>query len=157
MSVYAIGDVQGSYEELRRLIDSLRFDPSADKLWFVGDLVNRGPASLAVLRLLCSLGDSCVAILGNHDLHLLAVSEGHARLRPDDTLDELLAAPDRDELLAWLRARPLIHVEGAYAMVHAGVLPQWDINTARARRRNWTAVAWPRLRRVSERTLRQQT
>ena len=96
MSVYAIGDVQGSYEELRRLIDSLRFDPSADKLWFVGDLVNRGPASLAVLRLLCSLGDSCVAILGNHDLHLLAVSEGHARLRPDDTLDELLAAPDRE-------------------------------------------------------------
>jgi bis(5'-nucleosyl)-tetraphosphatase (symmetrical) len=133
MSTYAIGDVQGCHEELRRLIDKLHFDPATDVLWLVGDLVNRGPDSLAVLRLLESLGDNCVAVLGNHDLHLLAVAEGHARLRPDDTLDEVLAAPDRDALLDWLRARPLLHVAGAHAMVHAGLLPQWDIAAARAR------------------------
>lgn len=133
MPTYAIGDVQGCHEELQRLIDSLRFDPAADTLWLVGDLVNRGPGSLPVLRLLKSLGEKCVAVLGNHDLHLLAVSEGHARLRPDDTLDQVLAAPDRDELLAWLRARPLLHVAGAHTMVHAGLLPQWDIETARVR------------------------
>ncbi len=133
MSTYAVGDVQGCEQELRRLIDRLRFDPATDVLWLVGDLVNRGPGSLGVLRLLQSLGDKCVAVLGNHDLHLLAVAEGHARLRPDDTLDEVLAAPDRDELLVWLRARPLLHVEGTHAMVHAGLLPQWDIVAARTR------------------------
>jgi bis(5'-nucleosyl)-tetraphosphatase (symmetrical) len=133
MSTYAVGDVQGCAEELRRLMESVHFDPAADTLWLVGDLVNRGPASLAVLRLLQSLGDRCVAVLGNHDLHLLAVAAGHARLRADDTLDEVLAAPDCNELLAWLRACPLLHVEGAHAMVHAGLLPQWDITTARAR------------------------
>ncbi len=133
MSTYAIGDVQGCHEELLRLIDAMRFDPASDTVWLVGDLVNRGPGSLAVLRLLASLGDKCVAVLGNHDLHLLAVSEGYARLRPDDTLDELLAAHDRDELLAWLRGRPMLHAKGTHAMVHAGVLPQWDIDTARAR------------------------
>lgn len=132
MSTYAVGDVQGCAEELRRLIDTICFDTAADTLWLVGDLVNRGPASLTVLRLLKSLGERCVAVLGNHDLHLLAVAEGHARLRPDDTLDEVLAAPDRDELLAWLRRRPLLHVDGAHAMVHAGLLPQWGLDKARA-------------------------
>lgn len=132
MATYAIGDVQGCHSELQRLIDALRFDPAADSLWLVGDLVNRGPGSLGVLRLLKSLGDKCVAVLGNHDLHLLAVAAGHARLRAEDTLDEVLAAPDRDELLGWLRRRPMLHVAGNYAMVHAGLLPQWDVATARS-------------------------
>jgi bis(5'-nucleosyl)-tetraphosphatase (symmetrical) len=132
MATFAIGDVQGCHDELLRLIDELRFDASRDMLWLVGDLVNRGPGSLAVLRLLKSLGGRCVAVLGNHDLHLLAVSEGFARLRPEDTLDEVLAAPDRDELLAWLRNRPMLHVDGTCAMVHAGLLPQWNVFAARA-------------------------
>jgi bis(5'-nucleosyl)-tetraphosphatase (symmetrical) len=131
MATYAIGDVQGCHEELQRLIDALRFDPAADSLWLVGDMVNRGPDSLGVLRLLKSMGGTCVTVLGNHDLHLLAVAAGHARLRAEDTLDEVLAASDRDELLDWLRRRPMVHVAGNYAMVHAGLLPQWDVATAR--------------------------
>lgn len=127
MATYAIGDVQGCLASLQRLIDQLPFDPASDRLWFVGDLVNRGPDSLGVLRLIKTLGSSARAVLGNHDLFLLAVAEEIAGLRPKDTIHDVLAAPDRDELVAWLRQRPLHHREGEYLMVHAGLLPQWTI------------------------------
>lgn len=132
MAVYAIGDVQGCYDALRRLLDRLGYDDSRDRLWFAGDLVNRGPQSLQVLRFVKSLSDS-VAVLGNHDLHLLAVASGQAPVRKRDTLEEILAAPDRDELLDWLRRRPLLHYDPSLgcAMVHAGLLPQWSIEQAR--------------------------
>ncbi|TAK53124.1 MAG: symmetrical bis(5'-nucleosyl)-tetraphosphatase [Betaproteobacteria bacterium] len=132
MARYAIGDVQGCGGELQELLARLGFNPLHDSLWFVGDLVNRGPKSLEVLRAVRALGDTAIVVLGNHDLHLLAVAEGLARKRDDDTLDEVLAAPDRDALLAWLRARPLLHVEGNWAMVHAGLLPEWTVARARA-------------------------
>jgi bis(5'-nucleosyl)-tetraphosphatase (symmetrical) len=126
MATYAIGDIQGCYDELRRLVDSVGFDPARDRLWFVGDLVNRGPKSLEVLRFVRSLGDRAVTVLGNHDLHLLVLAAGLGRARSDDTLDEVLAAPDRDELMHWLAGLPLVHREGGYLMVHAGLLPAWD-------------------------------
>lgn len=130
MATYAIGDVQGCFEPLVRLLDRIRFDPGLDRLWFVGDLVNRGPASLQVLRFLRSLGDRAVVVLGNHDLHLLVAAAGHGRDDPSDTFHDVLAAPDRGALLDWLRTRKLMHVEGGYAMVHAGLLPQWTIEQA---------------------------
>ncbi|MDA1116933.1 MAG: symmetrical bis(5'-nucleosyl)-tetraphosphatase [Proteobacteria bacterium] len=130
MATYAIGDVQGCNDELQALLSRLTFDRARDRLWFVGDLVNRGPDSLGALRFVRSLGDAAVVVLGNHDLHLLCVAGGHARMRDDDTLDELLAAPDAPELLDWLRGRPLLHSENCYVMVHAGLLPQWTIRTA---------------------------
>ena len=99
-------------------------------LWFVGDLVNRGPDSLACLRYVKSLGDAAVTVFGNHDFHLLCVAEGVEKGRKRDTLDDILAAPDREELLAWLRHRPLMHAEGGYALVHAGLLPQWSVERA---------------------------
>jgi len=132
MARYAIGDVQGCCDELIELVARIGFDPARDRLWFVGDLVNRGPKSLEVLRTVRALGEAAVVVLGNHDLHLLAVAEGLTRKRADDTLDEALAAPDCDELLAWLRARPLMHVEGDWAMVHAGLLPEWTVPRAQA-------------------------
>src|ERR1700693_6147552 len=107
MAIYAIGDVQGCYAELGQLLDQITFDQAPDKLRLVGDLVNRGPDSLAVLRLVKSLGDSAITVLGNHDLHLLAVAEGVAELSRNDTLNEILNAPDRDELLYWLRNQRL--------------------------------------------------
>ncbi|MCW5605600.1 MAG: symmetrical bis(5'-nucleosyl)-tetraphosphatase [Burkholderiales bacterium] len=130
MATYAIGDVQGCYDPLRRLLDRIAFDPARDELWFVGDLVNRGPQSPEVLRFIKSLGERAVAILGNHDLHLLVVAEGIRKPHRGDTLDGMLDASDREELLSWLRNRPMMHASGGYAMVHAGLLPQW--NTARA-------------------------
>ena len=132
MATYAIGDVQGCDEELQALLARLAFDPAHDRLWFVGDLVNRGPGSLAVLRFVRGLGERAVVVLGNHDLHLLCVAAGHAKKRDDDTLDELLAAPDAPQLLEWLRGRALLHVEHQYVMVHAGLLPQWGIAKAQA-------------------------
>ena len=132
MATYAIGDVQGCYEELQALLARLDFDPARDRLWFVGDLVNRGPGSLEVLRFVRGLGEKAVVVLGNHDLHLLCLAEGTAKKRADDTLDTLLAAADAPQLLEWLRHRPLIHVEHQYAMVHAGLLPQWSIGKAQA-------------------------
>ena len=99
MAIYAVGDVQGCHAELVQLLETIRFDAAADRLWLVGDLVNRGPGSLEVLRLVRSLGDSAITVLGNHDLHLLAVAESVAELNHNDTLDEVLKAPDRDELL----------------------------------------------------------
>jgi bis(5'-nucleosyl)-tetraphosphatase (symmetrical) len=130
MSTYAIGDVQGCFDELQRLLGQLRFDVSGDRLWFVGDLVNRGPKSLEVVRFVRGLGQAAVTVLGNHDLHLVAQHEGIERPRPDDTLDALLREPDAGELVEWMRQRPMMHVEGAYAMVHAGLLPQWSVATA---------------------------
>jgi bis(5'-nucleosyl)-tetraphosphatase (symmetrical) len=135
MTTYAIGDVQGCYEELRELIALLKFDPKRDRIWFVGDLVNRGPQSLEVLRYVRSLGDAAITVLGNHDLHLLAIAHGgQDHLRADDTLDEILNAKDRDELLHWLRHRPLMHYDANLnvALLHAGLPPQWDLKTAQA-------------------------
>ncbi len=130
MATYAIGDLQGCFEPLQRLLDYISFDPAADRLWFVGDLVNRGPASLEVLRFVRSLGAAATVVLGNHDLHLVMQSEGYGKTNKEDTLQEILAAPDRDQLLAWLRAQPLVHVEGSWVMVHAGLLPQWSVRQA---------------------------
>jgi bis(5'-nucleosyl)-tetraphosphatase (symmetrical) len=124
---YAIGDVQGCHEELRELIALLKFSPDRDRLWFVGDLVNRGPRSLETLRLVRALGDNAVVVLGNHDLHLLALAHKCARYRKSDTLAEVLAAADRDTLLEWLMSRPLAHAQGNDLMVHAGVVPQWNV------------------------------
>jgi bis(5'-nucleosyl)-tetraphosphatase (symmetrical) len=132
MPTYAIGDVQGCFDELLDLLEVFRFDRAKDRLWFVGDLVNRGPASLATLRFVRDLGERALVVLGNHDLHLLALAEGCATGRKDDTLEEILAAPDRDDLLDWLRRRPLMHVAGAHTLVHAGLLPQWDVSKAKS-------------------------
>ena len=127
MATYAAGEIQGCCTEFQQLLEQVRFDPAADKLWLVGDLVNRGPESLAVLRLVKSLGDSAITVLGNHDLHLLAVAEGVAEPHRSDTLHNILAAPDRDELLTWLRAQRLLYVEGDFVLVHAGLLPGWTV------------------------------
>lgn len=127
MTRYAIGDLQGCDRELRALLARLKFSPDRDRLWFVGDLVNRGPGSLAALRLVRELGDNAVVVLGNHDLHLLALAHGVHRRRKSDTLDEVLAAPDREQLLEWLLTRPLAHAEGGDLMVHAGLVPQWTV------------------------------
>jgi bis(5'-nucleosyl)-tetraphosphatase (symmetrical) len=132
MATYAIGDVQGSFEELGALLGAAGFDGDKDRLWFVGDLVNRGPASLATLRFVRDLGERALTVLGNHDLHLLALAHGFAKRREDDTLGDVLAAPDRDELLDWLRHQPMIHAEADRLLVHAGLLPQWDVATAKA-------------------------
>jgi bis(5'-nucleosyl)-tetraphosphatase (symmetrical) len=132
MATYAIGDIQGCFTALQRLLDAIRFDESDDQLWFVGDLVNRGPDSLATLRFVQALGEAAVTVLGNHDLHLLAVAEGLQKLRKDDSLQDVLDAPDRDELLGWLRQQRFMHVDQGYAMVHAGLLPAWTIEQALA-------------------------
>jgi bis(5'-nucleosyl)-tetraphosphatase (symmetrical) len=130
MSIYAIGDVQGCYDQLRRLLDVLRFDPGVDLLWLVGDLVNRGPQSLETLRFVRDLGERAVTVLGNHDLNLLAIAAGMRKPHRGDTLNAILQATDRDELLDWLRRRSMMHVDGGYAMVHAGLLPQWSVQQA---------------------------
>jgi bis(5'-nucleosyl)-tetraphosphatase (symmetrical) len=129
MAVYAIGDIQGCYDPLQRLLDLLRFDPAVDRLWLVGDLVNRGPHSVEVLRLLRGLGERAVAVLGNHDLTLLAVAAGQVKPKRKDTFHSILEAPDRDELLHWLRRCPLLHHDPVlgFTMVHAGLPPQWDL------------------------------
>lgn len=132
MATYAIGDLQGCYGAFCRLLEKIAFDPAHDRLWLVGDLVNRGPQSLDVLRHVRALGAAAVCVLGNHDLHLLMLAAGYSKARADDTLQAVLDAPDREELLDWLRQRPLMHQENTYVMVHAGVLPQWDIAKAAA-------------------------
>jgi bis(5'-nucleosyl)-tetraphosphatase (symmetrical) len=130
MATYAIGDVQGCYDPLRRLLDSVSFDETRDRLWLVGDLVNRGTQSLAVLRYVAGLGPRAITVLGNHDIHLLMVASGMTPKKKIDTFDDVLAAPDRDELLHWLRRQPLLHVEDDYAMAHAGILPDWSVDEA---------------------------
>ena len=142
MAVFAVGDVQGCIDELMRLLERIRFDPAEDSLWLTGDLVNRGPKSLEVLRYVRDLGRRAVCVLGNHDLHLLAVAAGAAPSKAGDTLDAVLRAPDRDELLHWLRQLPLLHHDGAlgYTLVHAGLPPQWDLATAQACARELEAM-----------------
>ena len=130
MATYAIGDIHGCYETLRRLLARIGYDPARDRLWLVGDLVNRGPRSLAVLRWAISQGDRLVAVLGNHDLHLLARAAGLAEPKRRDTLDDILEAQDRDDLLGWLRTRPLLHRENGFLMVHAGLFPDWTAGQA---------------------------
>lgn len=127
MATYAVGDIQGCHVEFCNLLEQIRFDPTSDRLWLVGDLVNRGPGSLSVLRLVKSLGDAAITVLGNHDLHLLAVAEGLAEPHSGDTLEEVLAASDCKELMAWLRAQRMLHVEGGFVLVHAGLLPGWTV------------------------------
>lgn len=133
MATYAIGDIQGCFTSLMALLNRVAFDPARDRLWLVGDLVNRGPDSLRTLRFVRDLGPAAVTVLGNHDLYLLMVAYGAVRSRgKDDTLQAVLDAPDRDALLAWLRTRPLMHLENGFAMVHAGLLPGWTVTQARA-------------------------
>ncbi|MDH3934568.1 MAG: symmetrical bis(5'-nucleosyl)-tetraphosphatase [Gammaproteobacteria bacterium] len=133
MAVYAIGDIQGCFDELQALLEAIHFSPSHDHLWFAGDLVNRGPKSLETLRFIKGLGKRAVSVLGNHDLHLIAAAHGHPIASDDHTLDAILNAPDRDELINWLRQQPLLHHDAAlgYTMIHAGLPPQWDLKLAR--------------------------
>ena len=132
VATYAIGDIQGCYDQLRRLLDRIAFDPARDRLWLVGDLVNRGPRSAAVVRFVKGLGDRVLTVLGNHDLALLVVAAGVKKPHATDTFGDILDAPDRDELLDWLRHQKLFHSGEGYAMVHAGLLPQWTIAQAAA-------------------------
>jgi bis(5'-nucleosyl)-tetraphosphatase (symmetrical) len=132
MAVYVVGDLQGCFTPLRRVLDTVHFDPAHDVLWLTGDLVNRGPESLSCLRFVHGLGAAAVTVLGNHDLHLLAIASGSKKARRKDTLDDILSAPDRDELLHWLRCQPLMHVDEKrkIALVHAGIFPGWTLTQA---------------------------
>ena len=132
MPTYAIGDVQGCYAELRSLLRECGFDARRDLLWFVGDLVNRGPRSLDVLRFVADLGDRAHTVLGNHDLHLVASARGVRKLRDKDTFHDVLDAADGESLIDWLRGRPMIHLdsEQGFVMVHAGIAPAWTIDDA---------------------------
>ena len=130
MATYAIGDVQGCFVELQDLLARIEFDPSKDQLWFTGDLVNRGQESLETLRFVSSLGDAAITVLGNHDLHLLAVHCADAPQNDSDTFDSLLAASDRDQLMDWLRHRPLLHRTDQDLLVHAGIPHIWSIEQA---------------------------
>src|SRR5688572_27822865 len=133
MTTWAIGDIQGCHDELRALVGQLGFRSDRDRLWFTGDLVNRGPGSLETLRYVRSLGDSAITVLGNHDLHLLAVAFATRRkIKSGDTIQDVLDAPDRDELLEWLISRPLAHLDASRncLLVHAGLVPQWSAETA---------------------------
>lgn len=125
MATYAIGDLQGCFKQLQHLLELIAFSSSRDRLWFVGDLVNRGPDSLSLLRFISQLGDSAATVLGNHDLHLLLVAEEIASQRRGDTLQAILDAPDRDQLIYWLRHQKILHIEDDYVLVHAGLLPSW--------------------------------
>lgn len=131
MSTYAIGDVQGCFDSLQKLLDKIEFDPKQDQLWFTGDLVNRGPQSLETLRFVKNLGNQCITVLGNHDLHLLAKASGNHPGWEEDTLDDILKASDRDELLHWLSHQPLLHHQHEFVLVHAGLAANWDLMTAK--------------------------
>lgn len=132
MAIYAIGDVQGCYDELQQLLELIQFDPAKDTLWLAGDIVNRGPKSLQVMRFVKSLGNRAITVLGNHDLHLLALSQGNRSHYKHGTLDEILDAPDCAELIYWLRHQPVMyhHKNSGYSLLHAGLPPQWDIPSA---------------------------
>jgi bis(5'-nucleosyl)-tetraphosphatase (symmetrical) len=133
VSRYAIGDIQGCMASLERLLALIDFSPARDELWLVGDLVNRGPRSLDVLRWAHAMGNRITCVLGNHDLHLLARAAGAAEAKKRDTLDDVLAAPDCDRLIDWLRSRPLCHADDRFVMIHAGLHPQWTVPDAKAR------------------------
>ena len=151
MTIYAVGDIQGCVRSFEGLLKAIGFDPAADRLWLAGDLVNRGPDSLGVLRQAMSLQDCAVAVLGNHDLHLLAIAAGVRPPWPDDTFDAILAAPDRDALIDWLRRRPLLHHDAATrtVLVHAGLPPGWSLAQARKRAAEVSeALAGPAWRNV---------
>src|SRR3990167_4832747 len=132
MSTYVIGDIQGCFAQLQKLLDKLAFNAARDTLWFTGDLVNRGPQSLEVLRFIKQLGDGHYTVLGNHDLHLLAIAYHTQQPSPHDTLDAILQASDRDALISWLRHRPLVHHDATlgFTMMHAGIAPTWSIQQA---------------------------
>ena len=177
MAVYAIGDIQGCYDQLVRLLEKIKYNDHRDRLWFTGDLVNRGPQSLQTLRMIKAMGANATVVLGNHDLHLLATAYDHLSPGRKDTLDDILAAPDRERLLMWLRNRPLMHVDPDLdlVMVHAGLHPHWTIDRARSlagevesvlrsdehtrfyrhmygdKPRNWSnrSRGWPRLRFIT--------
>ncbi|MCP4078158.1 MAG: symmetrical bis(5'-nucleosyl)-tetraphosphatase [Gammaproteobacteria bacterium] len=135
MAVYIIGDIQGCYENLQKLLNSLDFNMENDRLWFAGDLVNRGQNSLKVLRFVKSLGDRAVSVLGNHDLHLLSAYYTGTKLKPGDTLKKVIDAPDSEKLMRWLRFRPLLHhdIDLNFSMVHAGIYPGWLMSEAISR------------------------
>jgi len=132
VAIYAIGDVQGCYSELNRLLEKINFDPAKDQLWFCGDLVNRGPESLQTLRFVKSLGDRAISVLGNHDLHLLALHHGVEKVRDSSSLQQVLDSPDRDELMAWLQGLPILHYDELHNsfLVHAGIHPEWGLSKA---------------------------
>ena len=134
LATYAIGDIQGCFDPLQRLLDRLSFDPAKDKLWVAGDLINRGPQSLETVQYLRALGEAAQVVLGNHDLHLLAVLHGARRISPNDTFQDLLNSPARNALVEWLATRPLLVHDRSrcFAMVHAGLVPQWTIEQARS-------------------------
>lgn len=142
MSTYAIGDIQGCFGSFEALLDAIQFDPASDRLWLAGDLINRGPDSLATLRYCYQHRDSITAVLGNHDLHLLAVAYGASEYKNKDTFADILEAPDRDELLHWLRFNPLYHRDKrlGYVLVHAGIYPQWSRKKAKKLAREVEAV-----------------
>lgn len=149
MALYAIGDVQGCYDSLARLLDKIRFDPTDDRLWFTGDLVNRGPRSADVVRLVADLGDRATTVIGNHDLHLLAVASRIRAEREGERLKDILEASDSERLLTWISERPLFHYDAAtgYALVHAGLPPQWDVADAiRLAREAEVAITGPQAR-----------
>jgi bis(5'-nucleosyl)-tetraphosphatase (symmetrical) len=141
-ATYAVGDVQGCFDDLLRLLDKIDFDPDLDQLWFTGDLVNRGPNSLQILRFVRSLGSSAISVLGNHDLYLLAAAAGNVTMRKKDTISDVLNAPDCEELLFWLRHQPLLHHDArlGYTLIHAGLPPQWDLTLAQSCARELEAV-----------------
>lgn len=142
MAVYAIGDIQGCFEPLQGLLERIGFQPAHDRLWFTGDLVNRGPQSLEVLRYIRSLGEGARVVLGNHDLHLLSVWAGPGEIKRDDNLHPVLEAPDSEELMQWLRQQPLLYEEPGfpYVLVHAGIPPAWTLSEARAHARELEAA-----------------
>lgn len=129
MASYVIGDIQGCYDELQTLLEKINFDPAVDTLYFVGDLVNRGPKSLETLRFVKQLGTAAITVLGNHDLHLIAIALGYQQPQAGDTLTDILQADDRDELIAWACQLPLLHhaAELNCTIVHAGIFPQWSL------------------------------
>jgi bis(5'-nucleosyl)-tetraphosphatase (symmetrical) len=132
MTTYAIGSVKGNYQPLLKLLEKIQFDPENDSLWFTGNLINEGPESLAVLRFVKDLGKKAVTVLGNQELHLLRLADGFIASEANDTLTEILNAPDRDELLKWLRRRPLIHHDSKlnFTLVHAGIPAEWSFSQA---------------------------
>jgi len=135
MSTYAIGDIQGCFDEFQLLLKKMAFDPGSDKLWLAGDLINRGPDNQAVMDYVMSLGDSATCVLGNHDLHFIAVANDLKTVSRSDTLDDLLSSTNCQDYVNWLRKQPLIHLDPdlGYAMVHAGIPPHWSLDEAKSR------------------------